>query len=65
VEPADLGGAGAAHVRGLEQHPVQRQILAGRRLQITASTLVTSAAAAGRGSLLGTLMESILSIGFA
>ena len=36
-----------------------------RRLQITASTVATSAAAAGRGSLRGTLMVSILSIGFA
>ena len=69
MQAADLRGVGAAHVRGLEQHPVpqpvQRQILAGRRLQITASTLATSAAAAGRGSLRGTLMVSILSIGFA
>ena len=37
----------------------------GRRLQITASTVATSAAAAGRGRALGTLMVSILSIGLA
>jgi hypothetical protein len=69
VQAADLAGPGAAHVGGLEQHlvpqPVQRQVLAGRREQITARTLATSAAAAGRGSLRGTLMVSILSIGFA
>jgi len=69
VEPAGLGGAGAAGVGGLEQHPVtqpvQRDVLARRRLQIAASTLAMSAAGAGRGSALETLMASILSIGFA
>ena len=37
----------------------------GRLLQIAASTLATSAAAAGRGSALGTLTVLILSIGLA
>jgi hypothetical protein len=37
----------------------------GRRLQITLSSFVTSAALAGRGRVLGTLMVSIRSIGLA